>query len=103
MNNNDLDFLNWDWKNIRKVEKIVYCDIDSFASRILMRWVRLHKLDNVTFKEFDSKTTAIRSNSDILVKVPVLKVIFTFNDNSVKKEYFFGNVKRIAKFITEIN
>ena len=90
-------------ERIRKVEKIVYCDEDSFASRLLMRWVRLHKKENVAFKEFDSKSTAIRSNSDVSVKVPVLKVIFTFNDNSVKKEYFFGNIKKIAKLITEIN
>lgn len=90
-------------EHIRKVEKVVYYDVDSFASRLLMRWVRLTKKENVTFKEANSKTTAIRNASGITVKVPVLKVIFTFNDNSVKKEYFFGNVKKIAELITEIN
>lgn len=89
--------------NIKKIEKIVYYDLDSHKARLLMRWVRLTKQKNVTFEESNSKTYAIRNTSGITVKTPVLKIIITYNDNSVEKEYFLGNVQRIANLIANIN
>lgn len=89
--------------NIRKVEKIIYFDHDSYTSRLLMRWIKLTGQKNVTFKEADSKTKAIRNTSSITVKVPVLKIKITYNDNSVKSEYFLGNVQKIADIIANVN